>query len=279
MEKTEQERREPTKPERSFSTLQGTVERVTYVNEETGYVVARLEVPRRKGLVTVVGNLAAVTPGETLRLSGRWISHPKYGEQFQAERAETVAPATLTGIEKYLGSGLIKGIGPIFAKRLVEAFGLDTLRIIEEEPHKLLTVEGIGPLRKGRIVKSWSDQKEIREVMLFLQSHGVSSAYAVKIFKAYGSEAISIVKENPYRLAQDISGIGFKTADKIAQALGIARDSPLRAQAGILYILHELADEGHVYAPYEVLVKRCRSTLEVEELLLAQALEALARED
>ncbi|MDR5694657.1 MAG: ATP-dependent RecD-like DNA helicase [Armatimonadota bacterium] len=262
----------------SPGTLQGTVERITYVNEETGYVVARLEVPGRKELVTVVGNLASVSPGETLRLYGRWIIHPRYGKQFQAERYESVVPATLTGIEKYLGSGLIKGIGPIFARRLVEAFGLDTFRVIEEEPHQLLKVEGIGPIRKARIVQSWAEQREIREVMVFLQSHGVSTAYAVKIFKAYGSRAISIVKENPYRLAQDIHGIGFVTADRIAQALGIPKDSPLRVQAGILYVLHELADEGHVYAPYGELMKRCRVALEVDESLLAQAVETLQRE-
>lgn len=260
------------------SMLQGTIERVTYASEETGYVVARLEVPGRKKLVTIVGNLGTVTPGEVLRLNGQWINHPKYGEQFRVERYETVAPATLAGIEKYLASGLIKGIGPVFAKRLVEAFGLETLRVIEGEPKRLLEVEGIGPVRKDRILQAWADQKEIREVMLFLQSHGVSSAYAVKIFKAYGSSSIAIVRENPYRLAQDIYGIGFKTADKIAQYMGIAKDSPIRAQAGVLYVLHELADEGHVYYPYEALVNECQSVLEVEEPLIARALEASKQE-
>ena len=241
--------------DRPYTTLQGTVERITYVNEETKYVVARLDVPGRRDLATVVGNLVSLTPGETLRLHGTWTHHKKYGDQFQVERYETVAPATLTGIQRYLGSGLIKGIGPVFAKRLVDAFGLDTLRVIEEEPDRLRTVKGIGPLRLRRISDAWAEQKEIREVMLFLQGHGVSSAYAVKIFKAYGQAAIATVRANPYRLARDIYGIGFKTADRIAQNLGVPSDSPLRAQAGIIHVLHALADEGHVYVPEENLLR------------------------
>ncbi len=264
--------------DRAYTTLQGTVERITYVNEETQYVVARLDVPGRRDLATIVGNLPSLTPGETLRLQGTWTHHKKYGDQFHVERYETVIPATLTGIQRYLGSGLIKGIGPIFAKRLVEAFGLDTLRVIEEEPARLREVDGIGPRRAQGITAAWAEQRDIREVMLFLQGHGVSSAYAVKIFKAYGQAAIATVKTNPYRLAQDIYGIGFKTADRIAQTLGVPRDSPLRAQAGIIHVLHELADEGHVYAPEADLLRQAETTLEIPRGLLAEAIADLARE-
>ncbi len=264
--------------QRSYTTLQGTVERITYVNEDSQYVVARLEIPGRRDLATIVGNLPSLTPGETLRLHGTWTHHKRYGDQFQVERYETVAPATLIGIQRYLGSGLIRGIGPVFAKRLVDAFGLDTLRVIEEEPERLRTVEGIGPLRLRRITDAWAEQKEIREVMLFLQGHGVSSAYAVKIFKVYGQAAIATVRDNPYRLARDIYGIGFKTADRIAQNLGVPKDSPLRAQAGVVHVLHALADEGHVYVPEEELLHEAETTLEIPRDLLPGAIAELARD-
>jgi len=264
---------------RSYTTLQGTVERITYVNEETQYVVARLDVPGSRDLATIVGNLPSLTPGETLRLQGTWTHHKKYGDQFHVDQYETVAPATLVGVQRYLGSGLIKGIGPVFAKRLVDAFGLDTLRVIEEEPDRLRTVEGIGPLRVQRITTAWAEQKEIREVMLFLQGHGVSSTYAVKIFKAYGQAAIATVRANPYRLAQDIYGIGFKTADGIARNLGVPPDSPLRAQAGTIHVLQALSDEGHVYAPEADLLREAETTLEIPRPLLADAMADLARED
>lgn len=266
-------------PARSYDTLQGTLERITYVNEENHYVVARLQVPGRRDLATIVGNLPTVTPGETLKLTGEWIQHNRYGEQFKVEAFETIAPATLTGIEKYLGSGLIKGIGPIFARRLVEAFDIDTLRIIEEEPSRLLTVDGIGEVRLQRIRIAWEEQKEIREVMIFLQGHGVSSAYAAKIFKTYGKSSIAIVQENPYRLAKDIYGIGFKTADRIAQAIGIEPHSPLRVEAGVIHALNELAGEGHVYYPLDGLTKASAGILEVDEDLVTQAVERLRHEE
>lgn len=266
-------------PARSYDTLQGTLERITYVNEENHYVVARLQVSGRRDLATIVGNLPTVTPGETLKLTGEWIQHNRYGEQFKVEAFETISPATLTGIEKYLGSGLIKGIGPIFAKRLVEVFGIDTLRIIEEEPSRLLTVDGIGEVRLHRIRTAWEEQKEIREVMVFLQGHGVSSAYAAKIFKAYGKSSIAVVQENPYRLAKDIYGIGFKTADRIAQAIGIEPHSPLRVEAGVIHVLNELAGEGHVYYPLDGLTKASAGILEVDEELVTQAVERLRHEE
>jgi exodeoxyribonuclease V alpha subunit len=263
--------------DRAYTSLQGTVERITYVNEETQYVVARLDVPGSRDLATIVGNLPSLTPGETLRLQGTWTHHKKFGHQFLVERYETVVPATVTGIQRYLGSGLIKGIGPVFAARLVDAFGLDTLRVIEEEPARLREVEGIGPLRLRRITAAWAEQKEIREVMLFLQGHGVSSAYAVKIFKAYGQAAIPTVKTNPYRLARDIYGIGFKTADRIARNLGCPAipaprpggNHPRAARAG---------GRGHVYGPEGDLLREAEAALEIPPDLLAKAIADLSRD-
>jgi exodeoxyribonuclease V alpha subunit len=265
-------------PVRSYTTLQGTLERITYVNEENHYVVGRLQVPGQRELTTIVGNLPSVTPGETLKLTGEWTLHTKYGEQFKVEAFETVVPATVAGIEKYLGSGLIKGIGPVFAGRLVEAFGTETLRVIEEEPSRLLTVDGIGQVRLQRIRTAWEEQKEIRDVMIFLQGHGVSSGFAAKIYKAYGKSSIAVVRENPYRLAYDIYGIGFKTADRIAQAIGIEKHSPLRVEAGVIHVLNELAEEGHVYYPFDRLVTESSGILEVEPALAAQAIERLSQE-
>ncbi len=262
-----------------YTMLEGTVARVTYVSEESQYVVARLDVPSRHDPVTFVGTMASLTPGETLRLHGRWSHHPKYGEQFKVERYESVVPATITGIQKYLGSGMIKGIGPVFAKRRVEACGEETLLVIEETPGRLAEIAGIGPIRQERIAKAWADQREIREVMLFLQGHGVSPAYAVKIYKAYGQQAITTVRDNPYTLARDIRGIGFKTADKIARELGIPGDSPLRAAAGILHTLHELTDEGHVYVPEAELLKTAAESLEIPAELLPDALDTLAADE
>jgi exodeoxyribonuclease V alpha subunit len=189
-----------------------------------------------------------------------------------------MVPATVHGIEKYLGSGLIKGIGPVMAKRIVKKFGKDTLDVIEKEVEKLSEVDGIGYKRIDMIKKAWADQKEIREVMVFLQDHGVSSGYATKIFKQYGNESIEVVKENPYRLATDIFGIGFITADKIAEKLGFSKDSEIRAEAGILYVLHQLADEGHVYYPYEPLIAKCQEILEVDRGVIVKALGTIAME-
>jgi exodeoxyribonuclease V alpha subunit len=262
-----------------YATLEGAVARITYVSEESQYVVARLDVPGKADPVTIVGTMVSLTPGETLRLHGRWSHHPKYGEQFKVDRYESIVPATIAGIQKYLGSGMIKGIGPVFAKRLVEAFGEGTLRVIEETPGRLAEVEGIGPIRQQRITAAWAEQREIREVMLFLQGHGVSPAFAVKIFKAYGQAAIATVQENPYRLARDIRGIGFKTADKIAREVGIPADSPLRAAAGILHTLNELTDEGHVYVPEAELLRAAEATLEIPAALLPDALATLAADE
>jgi exodeoxyribonuclease V alpha subunit len=256
--------------------LQGQIERITYTNEENGFTIARLKVYGQRDLVTVVGNLMAPTPGEILKMKGEWADHAKYGEQFKIVQYKTTVPASVYGITKYLGSGLIKGIGPVMAKRIVKQFGKDTLDVIENDIEKLAEIDGIGKKRIGMIKNAWEDQKEIREVMLFLQTHNVSSGYATKIFKHYGNRSIQVVKENPYRLATDIFGIGFVTADHIAEKLGFSKDSELRAEAGILYVLHQLADEGHVYYPYEALVKKCQEILAVDREVLVKAFGTIA---
>jgi len=256
--------------------LEGQIERITYTNEDNGFTIARLKVYGRPNLVTVVGNLMAPTPGEILKLKGEWANHPKYGEQFKIVQYKTTLPASVYGIQKYLGSGLIKRIGPVMAKRIVNKFGEQTLDIIEDESDKLEQVAGIGRKRIKMIRKAWDEQKEIRDVMLFLQGHGVSSGYATKIFKQYGNRSIQVVKGNPYRLATDIFGIGFVTADHIAERLGFDKSSELRAEAGILYVLHQLADEGNVYYPYEPLLSKCQEILGVEGGIIVKAIAAIA---
>ncbi|UCF90162.1 MAG: ATP-dependent RecD-like DNA helicase [Desulfobacterales bacterium] len=256
--------------------LSGQIERITYTNEDNGFTIAKVRIHGQLDLVTVVGNLLAPTPGEILHMRGEWTNHPKFGEQFKVIQYRTKVPATVYGIEKYLGSGLIKGLGPVMAKRIVAKFGQKTLEVIEDEIARLAEVEGIGKKRLALIAQAWDAQKEIREVMLFLQSHDVSCGYATKIFKAYGQGAIAVVRENPYRLATDILGIGFVTADRIAEKLGFARDSRMRVEAGILYVLHQLADEGHVYYPYEPLIAKGCEILGVDREVVVQALGPLA---
>jgi exodeoxyribonuclease V alpha subunit len=263
----------------SLVKLKGQLERVTFENEENDYVVAKVRVYGYSDLVTVVGNIPSPSPGEILSMSGEWTNHSKFGAQFKVVFCTCTVPASVAGIEKYLGSGLIRGIGPVMAKRIVKMFGEKALDIIEESVEKLLEVEGIGKLRIEMIAKAWTEQKEIRSVMVFLQSHGVSSAYASKIYKRYGNESIAIVKENPYRLAHDIYGIGFLTADRIAQKLGFDEKSPLRAEAGIIFKLHELTDEGHVYYPKEYLISQAKEILNVDESVLEIALSSLQAEN
>ncbi|MBW1995671.1 MAG: ATP-dependent RecD-like DNA helicase, partial [Deltaproteobacteria bacterium] len=217
--------------------LSGQIERITYCNEENGYTIAKVRVQGRPDLVTVVGNLMAPVPGEVLQMQGSWTRHPKYGEQFKVIEYKTKVPATVYGIRKYLSSGLIKGIGPVMAGRIVDRFGDQTLNIMDENIERLAEIQGIGQKRIGMLKQAWHAQKDIRDVMLFLQTHGVSAAYAIKIFKHYGQGSIQVVRKNPYRLATDIFGIGFLTADKIAERLGFHKTSPLRAEAGILYVL------------------------------------------
>lgn len=258
--------------------LRGVVERITYVSED-GYTVLRLKARGHADLVTVVGHLPDVSPGESLRLQGRWVSHAQYGRQFRAEQCEQALPATLEGIKRYLGSGLIKGIGPVTAARIVKRFGLDTLRVLDEDPGRVREALGVGPKRAELVARAWEEQKAIKEVMLFLQSHGVTTGLAVKIYKTYGDESLEIVQRDPYRLARDIWGVGFKTADKLARDLGLPRDAPSRIQAGVAHALSQLADEGHVYAPEEQLLAEASELLEVQSELVSQALTALDAEE
>lgn len=246
-------------------TIEGSLERVVFVNEESNYTVAKLKVKGRQDLITIVGNLAGINPGEILRVSGEWINHKRFGDQFKVTSYLSLLPSTVRGIEKYLSSGLIKGIGPVMAKRIVKKFGEDTLRIIEEESKRLDEVEGIGRKRTEVIKDAWQEQKEVRDVMIFLQSQGISSAYASKIYKQYGDNTISVLKNNPYRLASDVYGIGFKTADKIAARMGIESSAPIRVEAGILYTLSSLSEQGHVYCPYDELVEEAGKILGVEK--------------
>jgi exodeoxyribonuclease V alpha subunit len=256
--------------------LSGQIEKITFVNEESGFTIARLKVPGRHEAVTVVGILMAPMPGEILDLRGEWLNHPRFGRQFKVREYKTRVPATVDGIRKYLGSGMIKGLGPVMAGRIVDKFGEKTLDIIDHRIQRLAEVDGIGQKRIAMITRAWADQRDVRDVMLFLQGHGVSSGYAVKIFKHYGHRSIAVVKQNPYRLAGDIFGIGFLTADRIAGKLGFEKKSRLRIEAGILYVLNQLSDEGHVYFPYKPLVSKCCDILGVDPDPVIQALGNLA---
>jgi len=264
---------------RGFAVLDAVLERMTYVNEETGYTVARVATDRSSELLTVVGALLGAQPGESLRLQGRWSSHPKFGRQFEVESYTTILPATIQGIQRYLGSGLVKGIGPVFAERIVSHFGLDTLRVIEEEPARLVEVPGLGPKRTTKITSAWAEQKAIKEVMVFLQGVGVSTSIAVRIFKQYHDASIDVVRKEPYRLAADVWGIGFKTADTIAQAVGIPHDSPERVKAGLQYTLSEATDDGHCYLPAPKLVLDATKILEVPPDLVGGCLDELVAQE
>ncbi|NLT94435.1 MAG: ATP-dependent RecD-like DNA helicase [Clostridia bacterium] len=261
-----------------MESLSGVVERITYLNEENGFSVIKIRSRGFPELVTVVGNMPVVNVGAVIYLKGQWKVDSRFGKQFVAEECQETIPATVAGIEKYLGSGLIKGIGPVYAKKIVKKFKEDTIRIIEEETDRLLEVDGIGSKRLEMIKKAWQEQKEIKNVMLFLQSYGVSTAYAVKIYKTYGNESIKLVQENPYRLADDIWGIGFKTADRIAFKMGFSPDSYERCRAGIIYILNELADEGHCFATLEQLVELGQEYLEVQEEKIVEVLSSMVQE-
>ena len=264
------------RPARDESTLEGVLERVVFANEENAWSVVRLTVSGHRDPVTAVGNLLGVQPGENLRLTGTWVQDPKYGRQFKVGSYQTVAPATRTGIEKYLSSGLIRGIGKGLAGRLVQAFGLETLDVIENRPERLREVEGIGPQRSAAIQRAWVEQRDIKDVMVFLQSHGVSTSFAIKVYKAYGAQAVHVVRENPYRLAIDIYGIGFKTADTIASSLGISPTAPQRIEAGVLHLLGEAADRGHVFLPRQQLQEDAGKLLGAEVWRVDQATGALA---
>ncbi|MBV1940299.1 ATP-dependent RecD-like DNA helicase [Streptomyces sp. BV286] len=263
--------------DRNLAVLEGVLERITYANEENGYTVARVDTGRGGGdLLTVVGALLGAQVGESLRMEGRWGSHSQYGKQFTVENYTTVLPATVQGIRRYLGSGLVKGIGPVFADRITQHFGLDTLQIIEEEPKRLIEVPGLGPKRTRKIADAWEEQKAIKEVMLFLQTVEVSTSIAVRIYKKYGDASISVVKNQPYRLASDVWGIGFLTADKIAQSVGIPHDSPERVKAGLQYALSQSTDQGHCFLPEERLIADAVKLLQVDTGLAIECLAQLA---
>ena len=260
------------------SSLEGVLERVVYFNEENNFTVAKLQVGKGTELATIVGNIPCPTPGETLRLRGEWIVDHKFGRQFRVGSCLTVLPSTIKGIERYLSSGLVPGIGPHLAGRLVAKFGIETLEAIDDGVQRLQEVDGIGPVRAERIVVAWQGQKQIRDIMIFLQGHGIGAGYSARIYRAYGDKAISVVKENPYRLALDISGIGFKTADRIARSMGIDPASQIRAEAGIIHLLNEMVSDGHVYYPCQELMEKAVSLLEVDRGLLDRALASLSEQ-
>ena len=255
--------------------LRCVVERITFHNEQNGYSVIKCRAKGYSDLVTVVGAMPDVHVGSVLTMQGAWRVDAKYGRQFAMETFEETLPATVYGIEKYLGSGLIKGIGSHFAKRIVQEFGAETLNVIEESPDDLIRVQGIGRVRVERIKKSWAEQKEIKNIMLFLQGHDVSTSHATKIWKAYGPDSLKVVQENPYRLADDIWGIGFKTADTIAEKMGFEKKKYVRLRSGLLYTLNKLAEDGHCYGTRDQLIKTGAELLNVDESLLSMTMDSM----
>lgn len=231
--------------------IYGFIDTIVFAEEEKGFTVARLKEPKKKELTCIVGIMPSVQPGETLRCKGIWRIHPEHGQQFEVKAFESQAPSDLVGIQKYLESGMIKGIGPVYAERIVKLFGLNTLDVIDQRPDRLLEVTGIGEKRVEKIKTCWHEQQAIRDVMIFLRGHNVSPSFAQKIFRMYGAQSIEKVRSNPFRLAKDIHGVGFKTADLIAQGLGIAKDAKERICAGIEHTLWELSQEGHVCYPIQ----------------------------
>ncbi len=265
--------------------LTGSVEQIVYRSESTGYTVCSVRVAGRPDPVTVVGNCAALWSGETVRAEGQWIRHPRHGYQFQASSITCVVPTSARGIERYLASGMIRGIGKVMAARLVEAFGDETLTVIDQHSKRLEEVEGIGPMRRRMIKESWVEQKAVRDIMIFLQGHGVGAAQSARIYRSYGNDAIAIITENPYRLCRDIWGIGFKSADKVAMSLGIPLQSEVRARAGLAYVMQTQADEGHCFCSLAQLILDAQTLLEIPPEVLHPALEheiqagALVREN
>ncbi len=254
-------------------TLTGTIERVTFHNPDTGFAVLRVVARGRRALVTVVGNMASANAGETIEARGAWVQDRNHGEQFQTESIRAVAPHSVEGIEKYLASGLVKGIGPTYARRIVEAFGERTLKVIDESPTFLTEVKGIGPKRIQRIRESWQEQKAVRDIMVFLQSHGLGTARAARIYKTYGDQAVEIVRANPYRLASDVWGFGFKTADELGARLGIDRAAPQRARAALRYVLQQLSQEGHVGFPEAAVLEQTAGLTDIPGEVLRAAVE------
>src|ERR1700685_4463423 len=263
----------PTPASSTQEVLAGLVERVTFHNDENGFCVLRAKARGHRDLVTVVGHAATISAGEWITASGEWINDRTHGQQFKAKFLKTSEPTSLDGIEKYLGSGMIRGIGPVYAKKLVRAFGEKVFDTIEAEPGRLREVTGIGPVRAKRITDAWAEQKVVREIMVFLHSHGVGTARAVRIYKTYGADAVQVMSENPYRLPRDIRGIGFKTADAVADRLGIEKTATIRVRAGISYALTEAMDDGHCGLPTEELAGLAVGLLEVPKELVLPALD------
>ncbi|MEN1759081.1 SF1B family DNA helicase RecD2 [Anoxynatronum sibiricum] len=261
-----------------METVKALVERITYQNPENGYCVLKVKMPGHRDLITFVGTMGSVSVGAVLEARGDWKTDTRFGRQFEVTEYREKVPATLHGLEKYLGSGLIKGVGPVNAKRIVQFFREETMDVLEKTPERLIEIPGIGKKRATIIREAWDEQKEVKNVMLFLQSHGVSTAYAVKIFKAYREKSVALVQENPYRLAEDIWGIGFKTADKIASNLGFTHDHPARIMAGILYVINELSGDGHCYATPDELTKAGMKILEVSSVQMAEGIHQLVTE-
>ncbi len=253
--------------------LEGTVKRIVFESAETGFMVARLEVEGQVDLVTFVGNLLAVSEGEMVRLTGQWVEDKKFGRQLRVENFESVVPSTVAGIENYLASGLIEGIGPTYAKRLVESFGTDTLRVIDEEPHRLRDVPGIGKKRAAQIREGWAEQRAVQSIMIFLQGHGITASQSVKIYQQYGDGAMAILRNNPYQLAEDISGISFKGADKIAMEMGIAKDADERLEAGVAHVLQQATVHGHLFLPATELLEESVRLLDIGPEPMAAALD------
>ncbi|TLN14581.1 ATP-dependent RecD-like DNA helicase, partial [bacterium] len=262
-------------PNLPYETLNGILERITYQNDETGYTIARLRQPGQNGEITVVGNLLGANVGESLNLHGLWTLHPQYGRQFEIRHFTIEAPTTLDGIRRYLGSGLIRGVGVSTAAQIVQHFGLDTLKVLDETPQRLRELPGIGKKRAAQILAGWEEQQQIKAIMFFLQSQGVSASLSGKIYKAYGDAAISIVRANPYQLAADIYGVGFKTADQIARQTGVPADSPVRIRAGLLYALESLSNEGHCYALRDQLVNETAHLLNLDPSLCQAQIQSL----
>ncbi len=255
--------------------LEGQIHKIKYSSNDTGYSILSMHIAGHKDPVIAVGNILSPSPGETLKLSGQWSTHPKFGKQFKVETYTIKNPASIQGIENFLGSGLIKGIGPKMAGRIVKQFGKDSLEIIDHHPEELNKIDGIGPKRISKIKEAWDEQKHIRDLMIFLQAYDIGSGQAIRVFRRYGQGAIPVLKENPYKLASEVLGIGFRTADNIAEKLGFEKNSPVRAEAGIIFILNQLSEEGHVYYPFGKLTEKCKEILQVNTDIIYRAIDTL----
>ncbi|MBW2220443.1 MAG: hypothetical protein JRF40_13295 [Deltaproteobacteria bacterium] len=257
-------------------TIEGHLERITYVNPDNHYTIAKLKPRNTNGLVTVIGSMPAVIPGQMLKIKGNWETHSKYGQQFKIKSYEITLPATIEGVRKYLASGIIKGIGSSTANRMINRFGSKTFEIIEKNPEKLIEVKGIGKKTAALIHNTWKDHHAARDLMQFLQEAGVKTSYCAKILSAYGKDAVSIIRSDPYRLSTDIPGVGFYIADTIASKLGAIKDQPRRVKACILHIMGQFANEGHVFTFENRLLEQCKSLFQIDYEITRDALDSLS---